>query len=84
MPFFVVSPYARAHFVSHAVHSHTSILRFIETRFGIPALSARDANADALLDMFDFASPPFLSPPDLQAPTVDAAQLAACSARYGR
>ena len=84
VPFFVVSPYARAHFVSHAVHSHTSILRFIETRFGLPALSARDANADALLDMFDFASPPFLSPPDLQAPTVDAAQLAACSARYGR
>jgi phospholipase C len=84
VPLFVVSPYARAHFVSHAVHSHTSILRFIETRFGIPALSARDANADALLDMFDFASPPFLSPPDLQAPTVDAARLAACSARYGR
>jgi phospholipase C len=84
VPLFVVSPYAKAHFVSHAIHSHTSILRFIETRFGLPALTARDANADALLDMFDFANPSFLSPPDLQAPTVDAAQLSACTDRYGR
>jgi len=84
VPVFVVSPYAKAHFVSHTVHSHTSILRFIETRFGLPALSARDANADAMLDMFDFANPAFLSPPDLQAPTVDAAQRSACSAKYGR
>jgi phospholipase C len=84
VPLFVVSPYAKAHFVSHAVHSHTSILRFIETRFGLPALSARDANADAMLDMFDFGNPAFLSPPDLEAPAVDAAQLSACSAQYGR
>jgi hypothetical protein len=26
--------------------------------FKLPALTARDANADALLDMFDFACPP--------------------------
>jgi phospholipase C len=84
VPLFVVSPYAKAHFVSHAVHSHTSILRFIETRFGLPALSARDANADAMLDMFDCGNPAFLSPPDLDAPAVDAAQLSACSAQYGR
>ena len=84
VPLFVVSPYAKAHFVSHAVHSHTSILRFIETRFGLPALTGRDANADALLDMFDFANPPFLTPPDLVPPPVDDARLAACVAQYGR
>jgi phospholipase C len=84
VPLFVVSPYAKAHFVSHAVHSHTSILRFIEMRFGLPALSARDANADAMLDLFDFTSPAFLSPPDLRAPPIDASQLSACSAKYGR
>jgi phospholipase C len=84
VPVFVVSPYARAHFVSHAVHSHASILRFIEMRFGLPALSGRDANADAMLDMFDFASPPFLTPPALASPPVDAARLAACTAKYGR
>jgi hypothetical protein len=39
------------------VHEHTSILRFIELLFDLPALTARDANSDALLDMFDFACP---------------------------
>jgi phospholipase C len=40
--------------VSHIVHEHTSIMRFIEMVFDLPALTARDANSDALLDMFDF------------------------------
>ena len=84
VPVFVVSPYARAHFVSHAVHSHASIHRFIEMRFGLAALSGRDANADAMLDMFDFVSPPFLTPPALAAPPVDASRLSACTAKYGR
>jgi phospholipase C len=83
VPLFVVSPFARAHYVSHVVHSHASILRFIETRFGIPALSGRDANADALLDMFDFANPPFAAPPALAAPPIDGSALGACQVRYG-
>ena len=37
------------------MHEHTSITRFVETVFDLPALTARDANSDALLDMFDFA-----------------------------
>jgi phospholipase C len=45
VPAVVVSPWARPHFVSHATHDHTSILRFIETRFGLPALTRRDAPA---------------------------------------
>jgi phospholipase C len=57
VPLIVISPWARRHFVSHAVHEHTSILRFIELLFDLPALTARDANSDALLDMFDFACP---------------------------
>jgi phospholipase C len=60
VPLIVVSPYAKRHHVSHLVHEHTSILRFIEMMFDIPALTRRDANSDALLDMFDFASPPNL------------------------
>jgi phospholipase C len=78
-----VSPYAKAHFVSHVVHSHASILRFIEATFGLPALTGRDANAAALLDMFDFANPPFLTPPDLAPPSVDQAKLDLCRAKYG-
>jgi phospholipase C len=67
VPLVVASPWARRHYVSHVVHEHTSILRFIETLFDLPALTARDANSDALLDMFDFTcgdmSPIPASPP---------------------
>jgi len=34
VPVVVVSPYSRPHLVSHVVNDHTSILRFIEVRFG--------------------------------------------------
>ncbi len=55
VPFVAVSPWARSHFVSHVVHDHGSMLRFIETIFDLPALTGRDANASALLDLFDFS-----------------------------
>jgi phospholipase C len=61
VPLLVVSPWARRHAVSHVVHDHSSLLRFIELLFDLPALSARDANADALIDAFDFESPPRLA-----------------------
>ncbi len=66
VPLVVVSPFARRHFVSHVVHEHTSILRFIEALYGLPALTARDANSDAMLDMFDFgcaSTAPLTDPP---------------------
>jgi len=58
VPLIAISPWARRRYVSKTVHEHTSITRFIETVFGLGALTARDANSDALLDMFDFACPP--------------------------
>jgi phospholipase C len=58
IPFVAISPYAKRQYVSHEVHQHTSILRFIELLYGVPALTARDANSDALLDLFDFCSTP--------------------------
>lgn len=82
VPIFVVSPYAKAHFVSHETHSHASILRFIETRFGLPALTGRDANSDAMLDFFDFANPPFLTPPTLVDAPVDATALTTCQTNF--
>ena len=66
--------------MSHRVYDHTSILRFIEARFGLPALSARDANATPPTEMFDFASPPSFAPPEIPATTrVDPAILARCN-----
>jgi phospholipase C len=58
VPLIAISPWARRHFVSHVRKEHASITRFIETVFDLPALTARDANADALLDMFDFDCAP--------------------------
>ncbi len=69
VPFILVSPYAKAHYVSHTVFDHTSVVRFIEARFGLPALTARDANATPPMDMFDFQNPPFLTPPAIAAHT---------------
>lgn len=78
VPVVVVSPYAKPHYVSHVVDDHTSILRFIELRFGLPALSNRDVNADPMMDMFDFSTPHFATPPTLPTAVVDPDQLAAC------
>ena len=68
VPAGVVSPFARPNYVSHVVHDHTSILKLVETKWNLPALTYRDPNADNLLDSVDLTSPPaFLTPPTLAA-----------------
>jgi phospholipase C len=74
VPMAVISPWARAGYVSHVVQDHTALTRFIETVYGLPALTARDANSDALLDLFDFACAPSF----LQAPKGPGAGTAGC------
>jgi phospholipase C len=71
VPLIVVSPYTKRGYVSHELSDHTSILRFLEARFELGALTRRDANANALLDYFDFATPPFAVPPVLAVPAID-------------
>jgi phospholipase C len=66
------------------VYDHTSITRFVETRFLLPALSKRDANADPLLDLFDFKKPAFAKPAALPAVTVEPNALADCEAKWPR
>src|SRR4029453_16049470 len=68
VPGFVISPYAKADYVSSVVHDPTSILKFIETKWNLGAMPYRDANADDLLDCLDFANPGFLDPPTLPEP----------------
>ena len=41
---------------------HTAILKFIEARFGVPALTARDAAQIDMTEFFDFTAP-WLTPP---------------------
>ena len=50
------------------MHDQTSILKFIETKWNLGAMTYRDANADDLLDSLDLRAPPaFLEPPALAA-----------------
>ena len=81
VPAVVVSPFARAHHVSHRRNDHTSILRFIETRFDLPALTKRDANANPMLEFFDFRHAAFATPPVFlfRDPTIDANQQNQCN-----
>jgi phospholipase C len=58
VPLIVVSPYAKAGYVSHATHDFGSILRFTEEVYGLPSLGYADALADDLSDCFDFSQTP--------------------------
>ena len=68
----MATPLARVFVLPHAphvVHDHTSVLKLVETKWNLGALTYRDANADNLLDSVDFKSKPaFLEPPTLPAP----------------
>ncbi len=72
VPAVVISPFAKKHYVSHVVHDHTSVLKFIETKWNLGALTYRDANADNLLDTLNFHHPAFLEPPTLPKPGLPA------------
>ncbi len=82
VPFLAVSPFAKAHYVSHQIYSHTSLTRLVQVRFGLPALSARDANSAVPYDLFDFQHPPFATPPTLPAAVVDALAHRVCRAKF--
>jgi phospholipase C len=70
IPVMVVSPWIKPHFVSHVNRDLTSILKLIETRFGVDSLTARDAGSDDMTEFFDFSKPAFMQPPPLPAQPV--------------
>ena len=53
-----------------ATFDHTSILKLVETKWNLPALTYRDANAHDMLDFFDLTAkrPPFADPPESRHP----------------
>ena len=60
VPMLIISPFSRGGFVSSGLFDHTSILRFLETRFGaeVPNLSAwRRAAVGDLTSAFNFSAP---------------------------
>ena len=56
VPMLIISPHARKGFVDHTLYDTTSILRFIEWRYGLQPLADRDAEANNLLAAF-FSQP---------------------------
>jgi phospholipase C len=67
IPNIVVSPFAKKNFVSHTPMDFTAYLKFIETRWGLPPLTQRDASMPDMTEFFDFANPPWVTPPVLPA-----------------
>src|SRR5579863_8678434 len=65
VPMLVISPFSRGGFVSPDLFDHTSMLRFLETRFGaeVPNLSAsRRATVGDLTSAFNFTKPDYTIP----------------------
>lgn len=58
MPALLISPFARRGYVDHKVGDTTSVLAFVEKRFGLQPLHTRDAHAYPMLDGLDFSQKP--------------------------
>ncbi|HEY1463331.1 MAG TPA: alkaline phosphatase family protein [Terriglobales bacterium] len=63
VPMIVISPFSKKNYVSHTVADYTAILKFIETRFGLPNLTQRDAAQMDMTEFLDFANVPWSVPP---------------------
>ncbi len=57
VPLLIISPHARQGYVSHTLYEFSSLLKFVETRYGLQPLTARDREANTMLDSFDFSQP---------------------------
>jgi phospholipase C len=83
VPTFIISPFTRGGFVSSDLFDHTSILRFLETRFGaeVPNLSAwRRATVGDMTSAFNFSKTD-TSIPSLPSTTADISTVTAqCAA----
>ncbi|WP_102796449.1 phosphocholine-specific phospholipase C [Bowmanella denitrificans] len=79
VPAYVVSPWSRGGYVCSEVLDHTSVIRFLEARFGVmePNITPwRRAVSGDFLSAFDFANPNKDSFPALPAPYQDALRAA--------
>jgi phospholipase C len=54
VPAVIISPFARRGFIDHTFYDTTSVLRLIETRYGLAPLTERDAGANDLTNAFAF------------------------------
>ena len=62
VPALVISPWSPRSVVTHTQFDHTSVLKMIEWRWGLPALTVRDHAANNLADVLDFEKPKLSAP----------------------
>lgn len=55
VPCIVISPWSQNGVVAHGVYDHTSVLKLLEWRWQLRALTTRDANAPNLAAVLDFS-----------------------------
>jgi phospholipase C len=71
VPAVIVSPRARRDCVLSEVFDHTSVLKLVQEKWNLPALTRRDAAAISPLGALDLSAPPaFLTPPELPPPSL--------------
>jgi len=63
VPLLIISPYSLIGtpgpgYITHTQYEFSSVLKFIEELYGLPPLTARDANANDTTDSFDFTQSP--------------------------
>ena len=71
VPNIIVSPFAKPGYVGHTPMDHTAVLRFVEKRFNVPPLTARDAAQPDLMEFFDFVNVPMKTPPTPPVPVMN-------------
>ena len=69
-PALLISPRSRRKHVDHTTYDHASVLKMIEWRFNLSALTRRDAAATNLARALDFSRPPNLTAPRWAVPAV--------------
>lgn len=58
VPMIIISPYSIPGSVDHTQFEFSSVLKFVETRFGLGSLTLRDADAADMTDAFNFTQTP--------------------------
>jgi phospholipase C len=61
VPTLVISPWAKAHFIDHTTYEFASMIKLTDSIFNLPAIESRVANANDMMNSFDFGQTP-LSP----------------------
>ena len=60
VPLIVVSPYAKAQYISHSTHDFGSVLKLIENTYNLPSLGYADVAADDFSDCFNLTQSPLV------------------------